>query len=61
MAPRERAHRKKAGAGEVMGKGLMVPSPEASDGTQGVAEVPLSPLPTGLWVDSREEAELAVG
>ncbi|XP_040110864.1 transforming acidic coiled-coil-containing protein 2 isoform X21 [Oryx dammah] len=46
----------------VMGKGLMVPSPEKlPDGTQGVAVTPLPTLPTGLWVDSKErKQELAV-
>ena len=51
------------GAGKrVMGKGLMVPSPEKlPDGTQGVAVTPLPTLPTGLWVDSKErKQELAV-
>lgn len=53
----------KVGAGKrVMGKGLMVPSPEKlPDGTQGVAVTPLPTLPTGLWVDSKErKQELAV-
>ncbi|XP_052517002.1 transforming acidic coiled-coil-containing protein 2 isoform X4 [Budorcas taxicolor] len=53
----------KAGARKrVMGKGLMVPSPEKlPDGTQGVAVTPLPTLPTGLWVDSKErKQELAV-
>ncbi|XP_055416953.1 transforming acidic coiled-coil-containing protein 2 isoform X15 [Bubalus kerabau] len=53
----------KAGARKrVMGKGLMVPSPEKlPDGTQRVAIAPLPTLPTGLWVDSKErKQELAV-
>ncbi|XP_044791121.2 transforming acidic coiled-coil-containing protein 2 isoform X15 [Bubalus bubalis] len=53
----------KAGARKrVMGKGLMVPSPEKlPDGTQRVAVAPLPTLPTGLWVDSKErKQELAV-